>query len=82
MVFRQYHGLIIRGHFGLRDIFGFFSKMRERALYDHFLHGFERHIGSEVWVPFAPGPLDLYPYHHSHRISGLLRFGFMGMSCC
>ena len=37
-----------------------------RALYDPFLHGSGRHIGSEVWVSFTLGPLSRYPYHHSH----------------
>ena len=49
-----------------------------RALYDPFLHGSGRHIGSDVWVL---GPLDHYPYHHSHLISDLLLFGVLGMSC-
>ena len=50
-----------------------------RALYDPFLHGSRRHIGSEVWVSFTLGPLDRYPYHNSHLISDLLRFGVLGV---
>ena len=51
-----------------------------RALYDPFLHGSKRHIGSEVWVSFGLGPLGRYPYHHSHLIIDLLLFGILGMS--
>ena len=51
-----------------------------RALYDPFLHGSKRHIGSEVFVSFALGPLDCHPYHHSHLISDLLQFDILGMS--
>ena len=51
-----------------------------RALYDPFLHGSGRHFGSEVWVSFELGQLDRYPYHHSHLIIDLLRFGILGMS--
>ena len=51
-----------------------------RALYDPFLHGSKRHIGSEFFVSFALGPLDCHPYHHSHLISDLLQFGILGMS--
>ena len=50
-------------------------------MYDPFVHGSKRHIRSEVWVSIALGPLDRYPYHHSHLISDLLQFGFLGMSC-
>ena len=51
-----------------------------RALYDPFLHGSERHFGSVVWVSFELGQLDRYPYHHSHFIIDLPRFGILGMS--
>ena len=70
MVCRWYHGLIIDV---ILDWGAYFSSERRvRALYDPFLHGFGRHIGSEVWVSFALGPLGRYPYHHSHLIGDLL----------
>ena len=51
-----------------------------KAFYDPFLHGSGRHFGSEVLVSFELGQLDHYPYHHSHLIIDLPRFGILGMS--
>ena len=49
-----------------------------KALYDPFLHGSRRHIGSEVWVSFTLGFLDHYPYHHSCHTVNCLDLAFMG----
>ena len=49
-----------------------------RALYNPFLHGSGRHIGSEVWVSFALGSLDHYLYHHSCHIVTCFDLAFMG----
>ena len=39
-----------------------------RALYDLFLHGSGRYVGSEDWVLVVLGPLDHYLRQHSHPI--------------
>ena len=50
-----------------------------RTLYDPLLHGSGRHIGSEVWVSFALGPLGRYPYHHSHLMVTCLDLASSGL---
>ena len=49
-----------------------------RTFYDHFLHGFGKHIGSEVWVSFTLGSLDHYLYHHSRHTVTCFDLAFMG----
>ena len=44
-------------------LFFFWEWVRE--LYDLFLHGSGRYVGSEDWVPLVLGPLDHYLHHHS-----------------
>ena len=49
-----------------------------RALYDPFLHGYRRHIGSEEWVSLALGPLDHYLHHHSRPIVAYFDLSLLG----
>ena len=61
---------------GLRDLFFFWESVR--ALYNPFLHGSGRHIGSEVWVSFALGSLDHHLYHYSRHTVTCFDLAFMG----
>ena len=49
-----------------------------RALYDPFLHGYGRHVGSEDWVSITLGPLDHYLHHHSHPIVACFDLSLLG----
>ena len=49
-----------------------------RALYDLFLHGSGRYVGSEDWVSLALGSLDHYLHHHSHPIVACFDLSLLG----
>ena len=49
-----------------------------RTLYDPFMHGSRRYIGSEDWVSLALGSLDHYLHHYSRPIVACFDLSLLG----
>ena len=49
-----------------------------RALYDLFLHGSGRYVGSKDWVSLVLGLLDHYLHHHSHPTVACFDLSLLG----